>query len=138
MSFLTGDELPDELLPYKHRLSKRFFEVRNQVIQFVVGDILPAQRQYAEEIKNLQNRWGQPPILDELKAKAKKKGIWNLFLPSVSGLSVLEYAPIAEILGAVSLANHAMNCSAPDTGNMEVLELYGSEYQKQQWLKPLL
>lgn len=77
-------------------------------------------------------------MLNDLRAEAQKRGLWNFFLPEVSGLTVLEYAPIAELLGAFALANVAMNCSAPDTGNMEVLEKYGSPEQKEKWLKPLL
>jgi acyl-CoA dehydrogenase len=80
----------------------------------------------------------QPPILMELRQKAKARGLYNFFLPEVGKLSVLEYAPIAEILGAFGLCNLAMNCSAPDTGNMEVLEKYGTPEQKKKWLEPLL
>jgi alkylation response protein AidB-like acyl-CoA dehydrogenase len=80
----------------------------------------------------------QPPILDELRTKAKEAGLYNFFLPEVGRIGVLEYAPIAEILGSFGLANEAMNCSAPDTGNMEVLEKYGTPEQKEEWLKPLL
>jgi len=98
----------------------------------------PTLKNIMKKKKNCQNAWAQPPVFDEVKEKAKSKGLWNLFLPSVSGLTVLEYAPLAEILGTVSLANQAMNCSAPDTGNMEVLEQYGSEEQKRKWLEPLL
>merc|ERR1711972_1165567 len=80
----------------------------------------------------------EPAILYELRQKAKTRGLYNFFLPEVGKLSVLEYAPIAEIFGAFHLANIAMNCSAPDTGNMEVIEKYGSPEQKKQWLEPLL
>merc|ERR1712176_465983 len=79
-----------------------------------------------------------PPMLSELREKAKKRGLFNFFLPEVGKLSVLEYAPIAEIFGAFTLCNVAMNCSAPDTGNMEVLEQFGNPEQKRQWLEPLL
>merc|ERR1719238_2060015 len=79
-----------------------------------------------------------PPITMELRQKAKARGLYNFFLPEVGKLSVLEYAPIAEIFGAFGLANVAMNCSAPDTGNMEGLEKYGTAEQKKQWLEPLL
>merc|ERR1719162_2054298 len=80
----------------------------------------------------------EPPIFMELRAQAKARGIMNLFLPEVSKLSVLEYSPIAEILGQNQVANVAMNCSAPDTGNMEVIERYGTPEQKKKWLEPLL
>jgi acyl-CoA dehydrogenase len=79
-----------------------------------------------------------PPMHHELMDIAKKRNIFNFFLPEVCGLSVLEYAPIQEILGTVPQANYAMNCSAPDTGNMEVLEKFGTKEQKKQWLEPLL
>merc|ERR1719401_1497667 len=79
-----------------------------------------------------------PPVLKDLQREARARGLMNLFLPEVSKMSVLEYSPIAELLGAFGIANLAMNCSAPDTGNMEVIEKFGSEEQKEQWLKPLL
>merc|ERR1740130_340623 len=79
-----------------------------------------------------------PPMHWVLAEKAKKRGVYNFFLPEVCGLTVLEYSPIQEILGTVPQANYAMNCSAPDTGNMEVLEKYGTDAQKEQWLGPLL
>ena len=80
-----------------------------------------------------------PPVVEELKVEARRRGLWNLFLPDLSGLSVLEYASLAEVLGrSASLAPEALNCAAPDTGNMEVLHLFGTEEQKKQWLEPLL
>ncbi len=80
-----------------------------------------------------------PPVLEELKVKARERGLWNLFLPSESGLSQLEYAPIAELSGwSLELAPEAINCAAPDTGNMELLHLIGTDQQKEQWLTPLL
>ncbi len=80
----------------------------------------------------------QPKILKEMREEAKRRGLWNFFLPEVCGLTVMEYAPLAELLGAYGLANLAMNCSAPDTGNMEVLEKFGTPEQKKKWLEPLL
>lgn len=82
--------------------------------------------------------WTIPPIMEELKEVARLAGLWNLFLPGVSGLSQLEYAPMAEEMGRSPLSSEVFNCSAPDTGNMEVLYMYGSEQQKEKWLKPLL
>merc|ERR1719401_3227783 len=79
-----------------------------------------------------------PPVLKDLQREARARGLMNLFLPEVSKMSVLEYSPIAELLGAYGVANHAMNCAAPDTGDMEVIEKFGSPEQKEQWLKPLL
>ncbi|MDA2810260.1 acyl-CoA dehydrogenase family protein [Nocardiopsis sp. RSe5-2] len=79
-----------------------------------------------------------PPVMEELKAQARKRGLWNLFLPDVGGLSVSEYAPLAEVTGRSPLAPQALNCSAPDTGNMEVLHMFGTPAQKERWLEPLL
>jgi acyl-CoA dehydrogenase len=80
-----------------------------------------------------------PPIIEELKAEARHRGLWNLFLPDVSGLSNLEYAPVAEVSGwSPVIAPEAINCQAPDTGNMETLHLFGTTDQKQTWLEPLL
>lgn len=137
MAFVS-QKIPDELLPYKEKLSPRFYEVRKKVIKFMMEDIAPARKAYAKSYATLTNKWAEPPMLNELRAKAKARGLWNFFLPEVSGLTVLEYAPIAELLGAMPLCNAAMNCSAPDTGNMEVLEKYGTPEQKKKWLEPLL
>lgn len=140
---LTG-ELPIELLPHKHRLSPRFYEVREKLIEFLLEEVMPKRAKYAKERAQLvaqehdSLKAPQPPVFKELQAEAKKRGLWNLFLPAVSGLSVLEYAPIAEMLGAIPLANSAMNCAAPDTGNMEVFEKFGTPYQKEKFLEPLL
>jgi acyl-CoA dehydrogenase len=80
-----------------------------------------------------------PPIVEELKTKAKQRGLWNLFLPAESGLTNLEYAPLAEVTGwSVEIAPEALNCAAPDTGNMEILHMFGTEEQRKQWLQPLL
>jgi acyl-CoA dehydrogenase len=80
-----------------------------------------------------------PPIVEELKTKAKERGLWNLFLPAESGLTNLEYAPLAELTGwSVEIAPEALNCAAPDTGNMEILHMFGTEEQRKQWLQPLL
>lgn len=110
----------------------------------VADVIIPNRREYAKQRKELEDaadhptKAPQPKLLQELRAEAKKRGLWNFFLPEVCGLTVLEYSPIAELLGAFPLANLAMNCSAPDTGNMEVLEKFGSAEQKEKWLVPLL
>ena len=85
---------------------------------------------------------GHPPVMAELKAEARTRGLWNLFLPHktqwTEGLSNLDYAPLCEIMGRSSLAPEACNCSAPDTGNMEILTMFGTDQQKEQWLQPLL
>lgn len=109
---------------------------------FMDEHIYAAEDTYTEQVDALAGRdWQIPAVLEELKIKAKAQGLWNLFLPESqfgAGLSNLEYAPLAEIMGRVSFASEVFNCSAPDTGNMEVLERYGSESQQQRWLRPLL
>jgi acyl-CoA dehydrogenase len=115
---------------------KRFQE---KVQAFMDAHIYPNEKVYVEQLK--ANRWQQPPIMGELKAKARAQGLWNLFLPESehgAGLTNLEYAPLCEIMGRSGIASEAFNCSAPDTGNMEVIERYGSAEQKDRWLKPLL
>lgn len=137
-------DLPDALLPYKERLTPRFYEVRAKVLDFVYGAVHPALPTYASQQAELlktvdhPTKCPEPPVLNSLRAEAQARGIMNLFLPEVSKLTVFEYSPIAEILGMNHVANLAMNCSAPDTGNMEVLERYGTPEQKKQWLEPLL
>ncbi|WP_017538492.1 MULTISPECIES: acyl-CoA dehydrogenase family protein [Nocardiopsis] len=96
----------------------------------------PAYRQWREEAGPDDHRL--PPVMEELKAEARERGLWNLFLPEVGGLSVAEYAPLAEVTGRSHLAPQALNCSAPDTGNMEVLHMFGTPDQKKRWLDPLL
>ncbi|HEX4078536.1 MAG TPA: acyl-CoA dehydrogenase family protein [Rhizomicrobium sp.] len=115
-----------------------------RVGDFIDRHVYPAEEIYAaqmEEATRNGNRWIVVPVVEELKAKAKGQGLWNFFLPhskSGPGLSNLEYAPLSEMMGRVSFASEVFNCSAPDTGNMEVLERYGSADQKEKWLKPLL
>ncbi len=108
---------------------------------FMEAHIYPNEAAVYEQHAALPDRWDSPPMLEELKAEARKAGLWNLFLPESergAGLSNLEYAPLCEIMGRVAFAPEVFNCSAPDTGNMEVLERYGSEAQKKEWLEPLL
>lgn len=100
-------------------------------------EVYPNEKAYEQEI-NSGDRWQPLRLIEDLKAKAKAEDLWNLFLPEVSGLMNLEYAPLAEIMGRVYWSAEVFNCSAPDTGNMEVLERYGSAAQKETWLKPLL
>ena len=104
---------------------------------FMDENIYPNERNYEVEI-NTGDRWQPLELIEKLKEKAKSEGLWNLFLPEVSGLTNLEYAPLAEIMGRVFWSSEVFNCSAPDTGNMEVLERYGTSDQKETWLKPLL
>ena len=110
--------------------------------EFMDANIYPNESVYEEQLEGFgTDRWQVPPILDELKLKAREAGLWNLFLPDSrrgGGFSNLEYAPLCETMGRVSFAPEVFNCSAPDTGNMEVLERYGSEEHKKRWLEPLL
>jgi len=105
---------------------------------FMEKHIYPAEEEYYQHMTNPSLQWTVPPFLEDLKKKAQSGGLWNLFLPGESGLSQLDYAPLAELTGRCSFAPEVFNCSAPDTGNMEVLHLYGTEEQKKQWLEPLL
>lgn len=121
--------------------SPKVQELQQRLHNFMDEYIYPNEPMYAKQVEE-NNRWhGVPPIMEELKQKAKEKGLWNLFLPESefgAGLTNTEYAPLCEIMGRSLIAPEVFNCSAPDTGNMEVLVRYGSERQKEQWLKPLL
>ncbi|WP_097460726.1 acyl-CoA dehydrogenase family protein [Mangrovitalea sediminis] len=113
----------------------------NRVKAFMRDEILPIEEDYYRELRSLDNRWVVLPIIRELKAKARAQGLWNLFLPEEeygAGLSNADYAMIAEETGRSFIAPEIFNCNAPDTGNMEVLVKYGSDEQKERWLKPLL
>ncbi|XP_030254720.1 acyl-CoA dehydrogenase family member 11 [Sparus aurata] len=115
--------------------------VLQQVKDFMEQKVLPAQKEVEEYYsKHAQSpqRWHTPQIVEDLKVKAREAGLWNLFLPAVSGLSQLDYAYIAEETGRCLFAPEVFNCQAPDTGNMEVLHMFGSEEQKKKWLEPLL
>ena len=124
--------------------SERVKELILQVCKFMDEHIWPAEEVYASQMDAFReegNPWRVPPILEELKSKAKAQGLWNFFLPESQnglGLTNLEYAPLAEMLGKVGFASEVFNCSAPDSGNMEVLDKYGSKEQQDQWLQPLL
>ena len=113
-----------------------------RVKSFVSDEVLPKEHLFHEQIKVGSERWNHyPEIIDELKDKAKAEGLWNLFLPESefgAGLSNYEYAHLAEEMGKSHIASEAMNCSAPDTGNMEVIARYGNESHQEEWLKPLL
>ncbi len=122
-------------------ISERAEHLRARVQEFMDEHVYPNEELYYRQIDEADDRWDCPPILDELKAKARERGLWNLFLPESNrgaGLTNLEYAPISEVMGRVSFGSEVFNCSAPDTGNMEVLERYASEENKQRWLTPLL
>ncbi|GAB3687755.1 acyl-CoA dehydrogenase family protein [Saccharopolyspora tripterygii] len=117
-------------------------ELRGQLLEFMDSHIYPAEPVFAEQLGEASDRWAaHPPVMEELKAEARKRGLWNLFLPGDhgAGLTNLQYAPLAEIMGRSGhLAPEATNCAAPDTGNMEVLAQFGTEAQQKQWLQPLL
>ena len=120
--------------------SARAVELYDALTAFMQDEVFPAEAllEHGQTPAGLEHR-DPPPVLEELKAKARERGLWNLFLPSESGLTQLEYAPMAELTGwSLELAPEATNCAAPDTGNMELLHLVGTEEQKKEWLEPLL
>jgi alkylation response protein AidB-like acyl-CoA dehydrogenase len=112
-----------------------------QLRAFMDEHVYPIEADYYAQHASLPSRWDTPPIMEELKAKAKEAGLWNLFLPESdagAGFSNLDYAPLCEEMGRVGFAPEVFNCAAPDTGNMEVLERYGNDEHKKRWLEPLL
>ncbi len=116
-------------------------ELVGRVQDFMDRYVYPNEGVYYEQLDEGDNRWKVIPILEELKEKAREEGLWNLFLPESElggGLTNLEYAPVCEVMGRINWGPEVFNCSAPDTGNMEVLERYGTPEQKKQWLDPLL
>ena len=122
--------------------SARAATLRQQVDDFMDRHVFPVEHLYREQVHggDPAARYRTPPVLQRLKAMAREQGLWNLFLPGShgAGLSNLEYAPLAESMGRVLWASEVFNCSAPDTGNMEVLAQYGTPEQQAQWLLPLL
>jgi acyl-CoA dehydrogenase len=120
-------------------------ELRAQLLSFMNDNIYPAEKVFAAQVADAAaggRIWERPPVIDELKAQARSQGLWNLFLahhPEGAGLSNLQYAPLAEITGrSPAIAPEALNCAAPDTGNMELLAEFGSPQQQARWLRPLL
>ena len=116
----------------------RFYQER--IGRFMDEHVYPLEADYRRHVAEAGG-WTTPPIMDELKAKARSEGLWNLFLPDEehgAGLTNLEYAPLAELMGRVSWASEVFNCSAPDTGNMEIPARFGTPEQKERWLRPLL
>ncbi|PGM49007.1 acyl-CoA dehydrogenase family protein [Bacillus sp. AFS053548] len=122
--------------------SQKSKELQLKLTKFMEGYVYPNERIYEQQLNAQETRWSDvPPIMEELKQKAKQAGLWNLFLPESdlgAGLTNLEYAPLCEIMGRSMIGPEVFNCSAPDTGNMEVLERYGTKEQKENWLVPLL
>jgi acyl-CoA dehydrogenase len=122
--------------------SPRVEEFRQRLLTFMDRHVYPAEPVYREQMAAAGDPHHHPEIIEDLKSEARSQGLWNLFLPDPEdggGLSVLEYAPLAEITGrSPHLAPEALNCSAPDTGNMEILHMFGTPEQKERWLRPLL
>lgn len=115
--------------------------LRSQVAAFMDEVVYPNEAAYFAALDEGESRWTIPPLMEDMKAQARKAALWNLFLPDSdlgAGLSNLEYAPLAELMGRSPIAPEVFNCAAPDTGNMEVLVRYGTEEQKKRWLEPLL
>ena len=120
--------------------SPRSAELAERIAAFMQQHVYPAEPAYEREVRE-GDRWDEPPVMTELKTKAKAAGLWNLFVPKThdpNALSVLEYAPLCEIMGRSPIGAEPFNCSAPDTGNMETLMLYGAEAHKRRWLEPLM
>ncbi|NKB48267.1 MAG: acyl-CoA dehydrogenase [Alphaproteobacteria bacterium] len=122
-------------------LSARTKDLQAQLNAFMDEHVYPNEALYEEQLDGQGDRWKLPQIVEDLKAKAHAEGLWNLFLPDAehgAGLTNVEYAPLCEIMGRVHWAPEIFNCSAPDTGNMEVLHMYGTPAQQEAWLTPLL
>ena len=122
-------------------VSEKIKKLQAQLHEFMNTHIYPNERLYHEQVNIAENRWAPVPIIEQLKVKAKAKGLWNLFLPESdlgAGLTNLEYAYLCEIMGRSEIAPEVFNCSAPDTGNMETIARYGNAEQQEKWLKPLL
>ncbi|TJZ80248.1 acyl-CoA dehydrogenase [Rhodococcus oryzae] len=122
-------------------VSDRAEKIRADLLEFMDSHVYPAETVYEEQMRAAGDPHFQPPIIEELKVEARKRGLWNLFHPhpgTGAGLTNLEYAPLAEIMGRSHLASEACNCNAPDTGNMEVFEIFGTDEHREKYLKPLL
>src|SRR5207244_10521269 len=116
-------------------------DLRDRLVSFMEERVLPAEPVYWQQAQD-GRRFDDPPIMEDLKAQARKRGLWNLFLPNPqwgAGLTNLDYAPLAEITGwSPAIAPETLNCSAPDTGNMELLAEFGTAEQQERWLLPML
>ena len=118
-------------------------EHKEKLESFMEQNVYPAEQEHHAFVEDPANMWQQPPVVEELKAKAQEAGIWNWFLPAEyaewsPGFTNLEFAPLAEVMGRVPWSFEVFNCSAPDRGNMEVLAKYGTPEQQDQWLRPLM
>jgi acyl-CoA dehydrogenase len=123
-------------------LSPTAEKLQDTLLAFMDERVYPAEAVYEEQIRESGDAHFHPPVMEELKAAARERGLWNLFLPHktqwTDGLSNLDYAPLAEVMGRSHIAPEACNCSAPDTGNMEILTMFGTPEQQERWLHPLL
>src|SRR5512139_2627553 len=132
----------EEQAPMDFTYDARTEELRAQISEFMTTHVFPAEPVLAKQLDDPELGWNEPPVVGDLRKLARAQGLWNLFLPKHSGgagLTNLQYAPLAELMGwSPAIAPSAFNCAAPDTGNMEVLAEFGTEEQKDRWLKPLL
>jgi acyl-CoA dehydrogenase len=122
-------------------LSPKAADLKNRVNRFMEEHVYPAEHVFERQLNEAPTRWSIPPVMEELKAKARAEGLWNLFLPESelgAGLTNAEYGQLCEVMGRSPIGPEAFNCSAPDTGNMEVLVRYGTKEHQERWLKPLL
>src|SRR5919112_238785 len=122
-------------------ISPRAEDLRHRVTEFMEAPVYPAEEVFEQQLNAMPNRWGVVPVMEDLKERARAQGLWNLFLPKrhyPDALSNLEYAMICEIMGRSPIGAEPFNCSAPDTGNMETIILYGSPEHRERWLKPLM
>src|SRR5260221_6731575 len=129
----------DKESPVNFEFSEKVKDLQRRLQSFLDEHVYPNEQRFHDEIE--RNRWSPTKVIEELKPKARTAGLWNLFLPESehgAGLTNLEYAPLCEIMGRSAMASEVFNCSAPDTGNMEVLERYASPELKARWLQPLL
>jgi acyl-CoA dehydrogenase len=134
--FPTPEEKPMDFQP-----SERCLEMQERLKAFMDEHVYPAEAVYERQLAESGDPHHQPRVMEEIKARARGAGLWNMFLPDAehgAGLSNVDYAPLAEIMGRSHIASEACNCSAPDTGNMEVLHQFATDAQKQRWLNPLL
>jgi acyl-CoA dehydrogenase len=121
--------------------SEKVQKLRAELAEFMDEHVYPNEKTFYDQLNAVESRWTVPPVMEELKERAKAEGLWNLFLPDSefgAGLTNLEYAPLCEIMGRSPIAPEVFNCSPPDTGNMEVLVRYGTPEQQEKWLEPLL
>ncbi|UWQ96366.1 acyl-CoA dehydrogenase family protein [Rhodobacteraceae bacterium M385] len=122
-------------------LNAKTAELKARVLDFMERHVIPAEREYHEFVEASDNRWVIPPVMEDLKAKARAEGLWNLWCPHLeygAGFNNLDYAPLAEVMGRSIIGPEVFNCNAPDTGNMEVFIQYATQAQKDAWLAPLL